>query len=206
MAFNIVDFVIDVFELVVVNHKTVLVVVDGFVEHLEDILDFGSHSLASWGGKEFVVESIEISHFLGFTPSLEGSTSVSDWLRLLNRFPGLLNIVHLLANNFLTGWGNLDLDHALDVIKVFLIIRGVEVGDLKVLLDGHLEVYHLLLECFALSGGLEFLHSSLDGLSLLGGEGSIHSNFVSLVPLGSIKGFEFVSNIFELVSKVINIV
>jgi len=40
---------------------------------------------------------------------------------------------------------------------------------------------------------------------LLGGESLLESSFVSLVPLGSIKGFVLVSNIIELIRKVINV-
>jgi len=47
LVYNIVNFVINVIEFIVVNRKTVPFVVDGFVELLEDILDFFSHSLAS---------------------------------------------------------------------------------------------------------------------------------------------------------------
>jgi len=160
LVFNIGDLFIEETERVVVNHKTVLVVVDGFVEYMEDISDFGSHFRTSFGVNEFLVESLEFLHFLGVFPSLHGSTNVSDWSGLLNGFPGLLDVVHLLANSFLTGFGNLDFDHALDVFKIFLIIRIVEFSDLNVLFDGHLEVYHLLLECFALSGSLEGFGSS----------------------------------------------
>jgi len=46
LLLNIVNFVINVFEIIVVNRKTVPFVVDGFVELLEDILDFFSHILA----------------------------------------------------------------------------------------------------------------------------------------------------------------
>jgi len=61
------------------------------------------------------------------------------------------------------------------------------------------------MECFALSRPPEGFGSSTKRFSLLSGEGSLESSFISLVPLGSIKGFVLVSNIIELIRKVINV-
>ena len=119
--FNIVNFVIEVHELLVVDLKTSLVVVDGFIELMEDISDFSGHLLASWGGHEFLVEGLEVLSFFRVTPSVEGSTEVSDWSRFLNRVPGLLDVSHFLLDLVSSSLGGGDLEHVLGGFDIFLI-------------------------------------------------------------------------------------
>jgi len=69
--FNIFDFIINVIELFVVNLKTSFVVVDGFVELLENIFNLSCHLLASFGGQKFLVKSLDVFHLLGVSKSFE---------------------------------------------------------------------------------------------------------------------------------------
>ena len=70
--FNIFEFIINVIKLFVVNLKTSFVVVDGFVELLENIFNLFCHLLASFGGQKFLVKSLDVFHLLGVFKSFEG--------------------------------------------------------------------------------------------------------------------------------------
>lgn len=103
-------------ELFVVNLNTSFVVVDRFIELMEDIREFCLHFLASWGGQEFLVECLKILHFLGMCPSLDGSMKVSHWLGTFNSIPNVFNVIPLLLDFFATCLVDINLDEILFII------------------------------------------------------------------------------------------
>lgn len=114
---NISKLVIDLLEILVVNVHALFVVVDALVELFEDVLDFGLHSLALFGGEEFLVESLEVLHLLGLGPSLGGGFGVSDWLGLLDSFPDLLDISPFLGNFLFSNFADGNFKEFLELIN-----------------------------------------------------------------------------------------
>lgn len=109
------ELIIDLLEIVIVDLQALLVVVDTLVELLEDILNLGLHFLALWGGKESLVESFEVLHLFGVSPSLGGGLGVSNYLRVIDGIPDLLNISPFLGNCFLSGLGDGDFKEFLKI-------------------------------------------------------------------------------------------
>ena len=110
---NIIELILEVLEGSVINMEAAVVVVDGTIEALEDILPLSNEFLSLWGSNELLVEGLEVLNLSRLSPSLEGSSKVSDWSGVLDGTPHVLNIGPFLLDGLFVVDGDLEHVHVL---------------------------------------------------------------------------------------------
>jgi len=106
---NIIELIFDSLDTRVVNVYSLFVVVRVFIKSSEDISPLSNESLSLRRSLEFSIEFLEVIDLLGVSPFLERASEVSHWLRVLDSFPSMLNIVEFLFD--ITLVMNLNLEH-----------------------------------------------------------------------------------------------
>jgi len=95
----------------------------------------------------------------------------------------------------------------LDLEKVGVVLPLLwDISDFDLLLDGLLELSHLLLECFSLWGLLEVFGSHFDSLSLWIVNGGLPSLLIGFSPFGLEESLIGVSDIIDLIGEIVHFV
>merc|ERR1712167_472747 len=113
---NILELISKLIEGGVVHVVSGVVLIDVVLKAFSNVLPLRDESLSSWGGKEFLVKFVDGSNLFGVSPSLERRFEVSDWLGVLDGFPGVGNIFGLAFDSLLSLFGDLNLKHVGDVV------------------------------------------------------------------------------------------
>jgi len=192
---NIIELIFELCELGIVNVESLIVVIDGSIKRIANILPFLDKSLSLRRSDEFLVESLKGIDLHGPTPSLKGFTEVSDGSRMLNFIPCVLNISPFLLDGFLVM--NSDLEEVHVLLPLFWYI-----SDLDVLLNGMIKILQFSIKHFSFLRVFESLKCILNFISLRVSGGSFPSSVVSLVPLGTFELLVLVSNIIELIRDI----
>lgn len=198
---KILGLLLDGLDTLVIDMDAIWSLLDVLLESLSEFLPVLHESLTFWRLQELLVEGLESLNLLSLTPVFESVSYSLDWLGVLDGLTSLHDIVEFLLDDFLSSWVDLNFEK----VSVFLPVLW-DIRDMDLLLDGVLELSHLLLECLSLWRVLEVFGSTLNTFSLLVVEGSMPSLLVGLSPLGLEEFLISVSDIIDLVGELIHLV
>ena len=198
---EVVSLLLDGLDTGVIDVDAVWSLLDVLLESLTEFLPVFHQLLTFWRLEELLVEFLESLDLFSLSPSLESVSNSLDWLGVLDVLSSANDIVEFLLDDFLSFWVDLNSEKVSVVLPLLWDVR-----DMDLILDGVLELSHLLLELLSSHRVLEVSASFLNAHSLLVVEGSMPSLLVGLSPLGLEESLISVSDIIDLTGELIHLV